>query len=65
MFKTTKDETLKIALTVGIKYKKEKNSEYTHSNLIVILDKNGVVKFHHQGLSKDYNSLIKLIKNLI
>lgn len=64
LFKTNKDETLKIALAVGIKYKKEKNNEYTHSNLIIILDKNGVIKMHHQGLDKDYNQVIKKISNL-
>lgn len=65
LFKTTKEETLKIALSVGIKYKKEKNNEYTHSNLIIVLDKNGVIQFHHQGLDKNYDTLMKVIKKLI
>lgn len=64
LFKTSKEETLRIALAVGIKYKKEKNDEYTHSNLIVILDKNGVIKMHHQGLDKNYNLVIKKISTL-
>jgi len=64
LFKTTKEETLKIALALGIKYKKENNDEYTHSNLIIILDKEGVIKLHHQGLDKNYSNVIKLIKDL-
>jgi len=64
IFKSTKEETLKIALAMGIKYKKEKNDEYTHSNLIIILDKNGVIKMHHQGLDKNYKLLIKKISEL-
>jgi len=64
LYKTSKDETLRIALTVGIKYKKEKNNEYTHSNLIIVLDKNGVIKMHHQGLDKNYTELMKLISLL-
>ena len=64
LFKTTKEETLKIALTTGIKYKKEKNNEYTHSNLILVLDKNGVIKLYQQGLDKNYTNLIELIKKL-
>jgi len=64
LFKTTKDDTLKISLAVGVKYKKEKNNEYTHSNLIIILDKNGVIKMHHQGLDKNYSNVIKLISSL-
>lgn len=62
--KTDKIETLKIALAAGIKYKKEKNDEYTHSNLIIVLDKNGVIKLHHPGLDKNYNNLIELISSL-
>ncbi|HIH2762916.1 MAG TPA: SCO family protein [Candidatus Azoamicus sp.] len=63
--KTDKNETLRIALTAGIKYKKEKNDEYTHSNVIVILDKDGVIRMHHPGLDKNYNGIIDLIKSLI
>jgi protein SCO1/2 len=62
--KTNKSETLRIALATGIKYKKEKNDEYTHSNVIVILDKEGVIRLHHPGLDKNYDSVIDLIKSL-
>lgn len=64
LYKSTKDETLRLALAVGIKYKKEKNNEYTHSNLIVVLDKNGVIKMHHQGLDKNFDSVLKLLFDL-
>lgn len=63
--KTDKNETLKIALSSGIKYKKEQNDEYTHSNLIILLDKNGVIKLHHPGLDKNYSDLINLIYTLL
>lgn len=63
--KTDKNETLRIALTAGIKYKKEKNNEYTHSNVIVILDKEGVIRAHHPGLDKNYNNVIDLIKSIV
>ena len=62
--KMSKDETLQLALTVGIKYKKEKNNEYTHSNLIIVLDKNGVIRLHHQGLDKNFSELLKLVSSL-
>lgn len=62
--KTNKSETLRIALATGIKYKKERNDEYTHSNVIVILDKEGVIRLHHPGLDKNYDSVINLINSL-
>ncbi|HIH2762286.1 MAG TPA: SCO family protein [Candidatus Azoamicus sp.] len=64
LYKSSKNETLKLALATGIKYKKEKNNEYTHSNLIIILDKDGVIKMHHQGLDKNFNLILKLIFDL-
>lgn len=64
LFRTSREEVLNIALAVGIKYKKEKNNEYMHSNLIIVLDKDGVIKLHHQGLDKNYVTLISIIKSL-
>lgn len=65
IYKVNNEDVLKIALATGIKYKKDKNNEYIHSNLIVIIDKNGVVRFHQQGLDKNFEELIKIIISLI
>ncbi len=64
LYKSSKNETLRLALAVGIKYKKEKNNEYTHSNLIIIIDKDGVIKMHHQGLDKNFDPVLRLIFDL-
>lgn len=64
IYRASKDDTLKLALTFGIKYKKERNNEYTHSNLIIILDRNGVIRMHHQGLDKNFDYVLKLISSL-
>lgn len=64
VYKSSKDDALKVALLTGIKYKKEKN-DYIHSNLIVILDKYGVINFYHQGLDKNFDNVLKAIKSLI
>ncbi len=65
LYRTEKENVLKLALLSGIKYKKEADGDYIHSNLIVILDKNGVVKYHHQGLDKNFENVIKVIGTLI
>jgi protein SCO1/2 len=64
LYRTDKNETLKLALAVGIKFKKEKNDEYAHSNLIILLDKNGVIKHYHPGLDKNYEKIINIISLL-
>lgn len=65
LYRTSKEETLKLALTLGIKYKKEKSNEYIHSNLIIILDKEGVVRLHHQGLDKNFDAIFNLLSSIL
>lgn len=60
-FRASKEDTLKLALATGIRYKKESSNEYTHSNTIVIIGKNGDVKMRQPGLDKDYKKFIKVI----
>lgn len=64
LYKSSRNDTLKLALAVGIKYKKEINNEYTHSNLIIIIDKEGVIRMHHQGLDKNFDVLLRLLTDL-
>lgn len=65
LFRAEKKDILNLALATGIKYKKDISSgEYIHSNLIVLIDKDGIIKYYHQGLDKNFNDIIKLIKKL-
>jgi protein SCO1/2 len=59
---TNKTETLKIATALGIKVKKESDGEYTHSNLIVVLDDKGVIQFKHPALDKNISKIIRFIR---
>ncbi|MFO7447334.1 MAG: SCO family protein [Ignavibacteriaceae bacterium] len=49
----SKDNIQELAAVLGFKYKKEENGEYSHSNLINILDEEGEVVYQHTGLNKD------------
>ncbi|HFL8819463.1 MAG TPA: SCO family protein [Candidatus Azoamicus sp. OHIO2] len=64
IYKVSTTDVLKIALATGIKYKKDKDNEYIHSNLIIILDKTGVIQLYHQGLDKNFDAVIKIISQL-
>jgi len=63
-YRTSKEETLKVASALGIKCKKEKNNEFIHSNSIIVIDKDGVVRLHHLGLDKEFDKIIDLIISL-
>lgn len=65
LYRCDKNDVLKIALSTGIKFKKDyENNDYIHSNLIILIDKNGVIKHYHQGLDKDFNEILKIIHTL-
>lgn len=55
------DNVLQLAVSLGIKYKKEVDGSYVHSNLIIVLDKCGNIVYNHPGLNDD---LFKLVHNI-
>lgn len=55
---SSEKQTLELAVTLGIKYKKENDGNYIHSNLILLIDKNGVIKFQHPGLVSNFDDIL-------
>jgi len=64
LYRTTKENTLKLALATGIKYKRDR-TEFIHSNMIGVIDRSGVIRIFHQGLDKNFDDIIKMINFLI
>jgi len=50
-----------LAAVLGFKYKKEPDGSFSHSNIINVLDKNGVVAYQHFGLNQDVQDVIEEI----
>lgn len=48
-----KDDVLELAAVLGFKYKQEEDGQFSHSNLINIINEKGEVVFQHVGLNKD------------
>ena len=55
----------KLAVTLGIKYKKVESGDYEHDATIFILDKNGVVKYQADAMSKNMNGASDALKTLL
>ena len=55
----------KLAVTLGIKYKKVESGDYEHDATIFILDKNGVVKYQADAMSKNMNDASDALKTLL
>jgi len=55
----------KLAVTLGIKYKKVESGDYEHDATIFILDKDGVVKYQADAMSKNMNGASDALKTLL
>jgi protein SCO1 len=49
----SEESILELAALIGFKYKKESDGQYSHSNIINILNEKGEIEFQHQGLNQD------------
>ncbi|MCX6148829.1 MAG: SCO family protein [Candidatus Kapabacteria bacterium] len=54
---SSEDDITELASTIGFKFKKISDKDYAHSNIITILDKNGVVVNQIEGLNDENNGL--------
>lgn len=60
---TSKDSIAReLAVSLGISYKAIGNGDYSHSNVISYLDRNGVVKNKIESLSAEVSSLVDSVK---
>ena len=55
----------KLAVTLGVKYKKVESGDYEHDATIFILDKDGVVKYQADAMSKNMNGASDALKALL
>ena len=55
----------KLAVTLGIKYKKVAGGDYEHDATISILDSNGVVKFQADAMNKNIDGATDALKALL
>ena len=56
------DDVLELATLLGIKYKRDQNDGFIHSNVITVLNKAGEIVHRHEGLQQDLASTIEAIR---
>lgn len=54
-----------IAAILGIKFKQMDDGEYSHSNTISLLDKNGVLVYQQLADDRNYSNMLTVLKNMI
>ncbi len=60
----TSGSVRELAALLDISYKQEKNGEYSHSNVVALLDKEGVKRASVNGISADHAPLAKVAREL-
>jgi protein SCO1/2 len=53
-----------LSATLGIRYKEDSQGEFDHSNIISLLDKDGVIRFQQVGINKDSKELTQKLLEL-
>lgn len=58
------EDTLELAVLLGIKFKKEADGQFAHSNIITLLNEQGEIVHQQLGLNTDPAGLISAVRNL-
>ncbi len=60
------DEAVRtLSVLLNVQYEKDSDGNFSHSNLVSVLDKFGVLQFQKEGLGEDHVETVKTIKKLI
>lgn len=54
-----------IAVLLNVQFEKDKDGDFAHSNLISVLDKDGVLQFQKEGLEVDHKNTLAKINQLL
>ena len=54
-----------LSVLLNVQFEKDAEGNFSHSNLITVLDKNGSLKFQKEGLEADHTETISKINELI
>jgi protein SCO1/2 len=64
LLRGTPEDTLELAVLLGVKYRREPQVGFAHSNLLTVLDKHGVIVHRHVGLQQSVADTIAVIRRV-
>lgn len=59
------DTAIELAAVLGVKYKKDGNNDYSHSNIISVIDGEGVIRHQQIGLGQDPKESLATLNELL
>ena len=63
--RSTPDAVRRLAVALGMKYKKTKSGDYQHSKLISIMDEDGIIKFHQGDIGENGEDAMLALKGML
>ncbi len=61
----SEDAVRTLSVLLGVQFEKDANGDFSHSNLISLLDKQGVFEYQKEGLEADHEETLNRLKKLI
>ncbi len=58
------DDVRELSALLGVNYKKDARGQFSHSNIITVLDEEGIVAFQQTGLNKEAAETIAVLQKL-
>ncbi len=65
LLRGTPDDTLELAALLGVKFRRESTGQFSHSNLITILNEQGEIIHQIAGLNQDMDEALRPIKKAV
>jgi protein SCO1/2 len=59
------DDVRELAAIVGLQYRREKDGSYVHSNVITVLDADGVIRHQQHGLHAEPAPAVEALEKLV
>jgi protein SCO1/2 len=56
------DAVQELAMLLGVKFKQDARGQFSHSNLITVLDREGEIAYQHAGLNGDVSQAAKAVE---
>jgi protein SCO1/2 len=60
-----KETVRTLSVLLNVQFEKDADGNFSHSNLISILDKKGVLQYQKEGLGAEQTTTIKTIQTLV
>jgi protein SCO1/2 len=59
------EDVRELAAVLGVQYKKDSDGEFSHSNIITVLDKDGRISYQQKGLQQDPKKSSQAISEIL